>query len=581
MATISFQKRLILVYSFFVTILVVMISSFYFLYSFSEREKQIKDDLINRGEQMASQLDTVLSTMDFVTIDLMSQWDFMPALATLSIFDRENPDNRQALVDALLTVEKSLYRYSIMRDFHRVAVYTPKGDFFSNNFIPRPASDIIKSWINDNPILKEVERRKGKILILSPYPDHWQKENKIQVFGLMRAIIGQKVSDIHGYIEVQNPYSLIEEIFTLPEDMGISVDVRTDEGMILYQSGQKWASQKGFSFATQLEYSHIKIKLNRSRKESLSSLYSFIFLYIIAVLCILILSLVFVRYFTLELTKPLEKLTRHINSIDLGTLPRPVDLKSSHNEIESLNYAFTLLQNRLNESIKREIVSHSLQVQANFDSLQAQVNPHFLFNILNVISSMGLESDTLEICEMCDHIASMLRYSTSTQQRDSSIRHEIEHVTDFLVLLKKRYEHKLTYSFHVNEAILDLKIPKIILQPLVENSVDHNFQSGRQSIHIEISGGPLKSPGGWYLEIQDDGCGIQREKLKNLKEEMKTVREQITIKKEIVELNLGGLGLVNTYIRLLLYFDKRLSFEIENRTSSGVRIRISAQGEDS
>ena len=576
MAAISFQKRLILVYSLFVSILVVMISSFYFFYSFSQREKQIREDLINRGEQMASQLDTILSTMDFVTIDLMSQWDFMPALATLSIFDRENPENRLAVVDALLTVEKSLYRYSIMRDFHRVAVYTPKEDFFSNNFEPRPASDIFKGWLNENPVLKEVEKRKGKILILPPYYDQWQRGNKVLVFGLMRAVIGQKESDIHGYIEVQNPYTLIEEIFTLPHDMGISVDVRTNEGNVLHQSGKEWASQKGFSFSTKLDYSQITIELKRSRKESLSSLYSFILLYLIGVMCILILSLVFVRYFTLQLTKPLEKLTHHINSIDLGTLPRPVDLQSSHNEIESLNYAFTLLQNRLNESVKREIVSHSLQIQANFDSLQAQVNPHFLFNILNVISSMGLESDNLEICEMCDHIASMLRYSTSTQQRDSTIRNEIKHVSDFLILLKKRYEHKLSYSFQVAEEVLNFKIPKIILQPLVENSVDHSFQEGKQSVHIEIYGGSLEVPGSWYLEIQDNGCGISREKLEGLHAEMKKVKDQITVKKEIVELNLGGLGLVNTYIRLLLYYKNELTFEVMNRPAGGVRIRIAA-----
>ncbi|MDA3957809.1 sensor histidine kinase [Oceanispirochaeta sp.] len=575
MATISFQKRLILVYSLFVTLLVVLISSFYFFFFYTEGEKRIKEDLTNRGEKMASQLDTVLSTMDFVTIDLLSQWDFMPALATLSIFDREIPENRLAIVDALLTVEKSLYRYSIMRDFHRVAVYTPKADFFSNNFEPRPGANIIKGWLNDNPMLKIVDARKGKILILPPYPDQWQKENVIRVFALMRAVVGQKENEINGYIEVQNPYSLIEDIFTLPPDMAIAIDVKTKEGNVLFQNGQHGATPKGFAFSTTSKYTQITIELKYSRKDAFASLNSIILFSMIGVISILFLSLVFVRYFTLQLTKPLEKLTRHINSIDLGTLPLSVDLQSSHNEIESLNYAFTLLQNRLNESVKREIVSQSLQVQANFDSLQAQVNPHFLFNILNVISSMGLESDNMEICEMCDHIASMLRYSTSTQQRDSSIRQEIEHVTDFLVLLKKRYEHKLTYVIKIDENILDQVIPKIILQPLVENSVDHSFQKGKQNVHIEIKGGPLESVGSWYLEILDNGCGISDEKLEWIESEIKKVKNRIIISKEIVELNLGGLGLVNTYIRLLLYFNDDIDFSIENRLSGGVKIKIS------
>ncbi|MDC7235114.1 MAG: histidine kinase [Spirochaetales bacterium] len=570
----SFQKRLILVYSLLISGLILILSLAYVISIYSDRLERLNKDLEYRCIQMASQLDTVVSTMDFVSVDLVSLWEFMPAMATLHYYDRNLPENKNALMEAQHSVEKLLYRYSLIRDFHRVAVYNNQGDFFTNNFGPEPDKNFKKQWIESSSVLQECKQKNGKILITGPFPDHWNRDVQPAVFSVLRAVVGQQKGEVLGYIEVQNPYSLIESILSVPEGLHVSVTAVTDEGAVLFDKSMADEQEDDLIVRIKAPKSAVAITLRESRKDALTSLNRFITLFSAVLLLLLVVSVLVIRFFTLQMTGPLEKLTKHIEALDLGSLPRSVDLKSSHNEIEELNFAFAHLQKRLNESVQREIISHSLKIQANFDSLQAQVNPHFLFNVLNVISSMGAESDNTKICDVCDQIASMLRYSTSTLDRDSTIGQEIEHAEYYLKLQKLRYEHKLEYSFEVSDRIVQSQIPKIILQPLIENSIEYGFEGTPGVLEITVRG-DLDSKGGWFLEIEDNGPGMEEDKLKSILKDIREIRGRISLKDELVELNLGGLGIVNTYLRLYLYFRDLLDFSIENRASGGIHIRIS------
>ncbi len=109
-----------------------------------------------------------------------------------------------------------------------------------------------------------------------------------------------------------------------------------------------------------------------------------------------------------------------------------------------------------------------LQLQAQLDMLQAQVNPHFIYNTLNVISSRGILDDDEVICDICDDLAGMLRYSTDTEKKTATIRMELEYLRKYFSLMKYRYEYKLEYAIEMDPEIDEQWIPKLTVQQFVE-----------------------------------------------------------------------------------------------------------------
>jgi len=256
---------------------------------------------------------------------------------------------------------------------------------------------------------------------------------------------------------------------------------------------------------------------------------------------------------------------------ELRNLPEKIIFNNrSNNEIKALNHSFQNLKERLNESIKREVKSYALQLQASFDSLQAQVNPHFIYNILNFISTKGALNSDNEICEICDEIAAMLRYSTSTYMRKATIKEEIGHVNNYLSIMKKRYLHKLEYKIDVEDTVSEQEIPKIVVQQIVENSINHGFKGEVLTIKIKS----YINDDFWYIDIIDNGNGISLVKLEDLQKKMKDMANDIANFKTSHEFSIGGMGLLNTYARLMLFYNNKFVFRIINLENGGVKVTI-------
>ena len=146
------------------------------------------------------------------------------------------------------------------------------------------------------------------------------------------------------------------------------------------------------------------------------------------------------------------------------------------------------MRSRLSRAISRERQLQLLQLQAQFDMLQAQVNPHFIYNALNVISSRGILDDDEVICDMCDDLAGLLRYSTDTKEKYAAIREEITYLERYFSLLKYRYEHKLEYRIELDASIEEQRVPKLVIQQLAENSVNHGYANSSKVMEISVRG---------------------------------------------------------------------------------------------
>lgn len=264
------------------------------------------------------------------------------------------------------------------------------------------------------------------------------------------------------------------------------------------------------------------------------------------------------------LTRPIKSLQETVENTNIENLKdnRHLDGAGAPDEFQELIRAYQAMTFRLDEALQNEKQAAKLQLQAQFDTLQAQVNPHFIYNVLNTISSRAILDNDEAICEMCGSLGTMLRYSTNNKERYASVEKELEYLDSYFYLLKARHENSLDVTIDVDRKIRKQVIPKMTLQQLVENCVKHGFRNMDTGRHISVTGRVEK--GRWTIRVQDNGSGVPGQTLLALQERLEEVRRDILERSKPAEMEIGGMGIVNTYARCLLLYPEDLVFEMEN-----------------
>lgn len=591
----SFQTRLFMTYFLLIILLVVILGVCFYQYTSDVFEANAYSNLTVITNKMSQQLDNLINPMDLITTYLLSTEGFMSSMTSLATIDRDNPQNRIYITEGKTTIYSNVLNYTTDKNFYRVSFFNDNGDFLTSSFRIQNVTTNLDGLIHDLRWRPQADHARGQVVIIPPYLDPWAVSEKTKVFGLARCLQGPKGS--MGYIEVQQRYSELEEIFAIPEEENIKVLALTEAGELFFSNGKVDDVLYGYcsKFAPGIQkpvsvernpltgndeivagavsdYTGIKVVLVQDRNALLKPLLYTGYITLILGILILIVSLGYIYIFSRQLSKPVRQLKDKMEGTELENLPEKITFESSNNEFKALNKSFQRLRERLNDAVSREIKSHTMQIQANFDSLQAQVNPHFIYNILNVLSNRGLINGDEEICEICDSIASMLRYSTSTVKRTATIGEELEHVRNYLMLMKKRFEHKLEFNFDVDPVIYLETIPKIVLQQIVENSINHGFEKIQTTMEISISG--YISGGWWFIEIRDNGQGFNPEILDDLLIQMKAIKSELAGSELHTGFAIGGMGLLNTYARMVLFYNRQFVFRLDNVEDGGAKVTI-------
>jgi two-component system sensor histidine kinase YesM len=226
-----------------------------------------------------------------------------------------------------------------------------------------------------------------------------------------------------------------------------------------------------------------------------------------------------------QIIKPIRILRRQMESVELETLQDAFPTVTSLNDLVALEKTFSKMRVRLGEEVTRQLRSRELQMQANYDALQLQINPHFLYNVLHVITQKGLDSQNNEICEICSDLAAMMRYSTSTLQRTATIQEELNHVAAYVSLMQKRYENRINFKVIADEGVVCYDIPKMTLQQFVENAITHSFSAGLKEVSVAIQCVAYDS--GWRIRIVDDGPGFSPDMLEQLTKEIPELQHKL------------------------------------------------------
>jgi two-component system sensor histidine kinase YesM len=246
-----------------------------------------------------------------------------------------------------------------------------------------------------------------------------------------------------------------------------------------------------------------------------------------------------------------------------------VVIEYTDDEFVQLCNSYNQLLKRLNHARRQEEQMSLLHLQAEFDALQAQVNPHFIYNVLNVISHRGVINRDEEICNICEKLASMLRYAAGTSRPLVTIREELEYLEGYLYLLKTRYRDKLEYAIEVKEDVLEQRIPKIVLQQFIENSITHGFKDSPGIMPLSVRGWTAEDY--WYVEVRDNGGGFSETRKAALETRMAEIKTMVG--EANLNLDFGGMGLLNIYARCLILFGDAVIFRLFN-TGTGAAVTV-------
>jgi two-component system sensor histidine kinase YesM len=566
------------------------------IYNLKHLEMISLQNLDRLCKNMAHQLDASVRPMVSITEFLLSDVKTLTAITTLAQAGR-NGLNDIFISNAKDDIRHSLVTYHNRMNYYRVTFFDENGVIISSNFQVSTVPDG-EANLSMTPYVGLAEEALGKPILIPSYNDPWNMKNPELVFGLARFIMG---NDNRSYIEVQKTMKSLENIYSLNNADTFRVVVLNNRGDVFYsqleEQDDKFLPELRRRIDPMTPITEIDGRFAASyystdtgthtvviqnRESTLREVYKITFATIIMTFCLWAGSVVVITLLARRMTAPVNRLMEHIESTGLHNIEHEVVLDYHDDEFAQLGQSYNDLLKRLNTARLQEQQMSLLHLQSEFDALQSQVNPHFLYNVLNVISHRGVRNGDEVICDICEHLAAMLRYSAGVSHRFVSVRQEINYLCDYLYLLKTRYHDELTYDFDLSPEVLDQRIPKIVLQQIVENCITHGFAKGSTGDSIGDNSGVLRVmninvkgytvDGHWYVEITDNGSGFNDEAKHSLEERMAGLADNLNEGK--VKLDIGGMGLLSIYARLLIAFGDDAVFRIEN--TGGARVTVGA-----
>ncbi len=271
------------------------------------------------------------------------------------------------------------------------------------------------------------------------------------------------------------------------------------------------------------------------------------------------LCLVFSYMTSRQLIKPIRKLKKVIHKTMLDTLDEnnKAELRNSFVELEELNQEFADMNVNLKNSMNALLDSRAQELKSRNLALQSQINPHFYYNMLASIIVLAEMERKDEVIMICRNLTRMMRYITDTSNAPVTLREEMDYVRKYLYCMKVRFQENLNYTVDIDDSILDVPVPKLIIQPIVENALKYGIDC-KPPWNLSIRS--IISESSWQIEVKDSGTGFSEESLAMIRERIRIADEQ----PGLPELNIDGLGLLNVYIRWHLHCGTEIIFEYGN-----------------
>lgn len=596
-------RRKIIVMNILVIIVLIMILSFCaYFYLVRISINNFRQQLSIETASIESQIDNTMGMADEMALQLavndyiINTFQKIPNVLHKSNYFIENPT-----VDA--NVKKFLLSYMLKTNLiGRVCLFDNNKNFIfvgsavdygyiEKNCLDYSFMDHIQTYFTDSE----------KATLFELYQEDPFSVVEGEVLSATREIKDYLVlpSDTVGYVQVQIPVKYFNKIFNSINYSMEGYIINADTKKIIYQhnesksgieiakkivNGKKkqdiYLDKHIYAKVSEMENYHLQIIL-LEKNDVLVQYAITTFIWMI----LLILGIVFLVLFgqiqiIKRTTQPIVELCEFVENmeVDEKLLDLPTVVSKEDDELRKLNTAFSSLLKNLKQSMEKHMVSQINEVKSHMYALQSQMNPHFIHNILTIISTMASQEEYSKIPSICEKLSEMIRYSTTFHDSFLSIGEELDNTINYLELMKLRYEDKFEYNISYLSADLDIKVPKFIFQPLVENCFSHGFKTKEFPWQLEII--LFADNWNWQIEICDNGNGVSQDKLLQIIEECDRIKEK-NFEDMVKELKIGGLSIKNICARIYMAYGEHMLFEVESEEQEGFIVRLGVKNYDS
>ena len=288
-------------------------------------------------------------------------------------------------------------------------------------------------------------------------------------------------------------------------------------------------------------------------------------IYVLVAIGLMAVALFFSRFVAKSITLPIQRLCESMERVQEGDFSVSDIVVDSENEIGSLTKSFNVMTQRIHELMAQNIWEQEAKRKSELKALQSQINPHFLYNTLDSIIWMAEGKKNEEVVLMTASLARLLRQSISNEDELVSIGQEIEYARGYLTIQKMRYKDKLEFWIEVEPSILNIRLIKLVLQPVIENAIYHGLKY-KESRGLLLVKGFMKN-GNAVLQVIDDGVGMDQETLDHIYERHK------------VDYHSNGVGIYNVQKRLQLYYGNEYGIVYESKPGEGTTATITIPGQ--
>jgi two-component system sensor histidine kinase YesM len=435
--------------------------------------------------------------------------------------------------------------------------------------------DVKNAWFHANEEwMREARKADGRLVFIPRNNPAYYTSTKEEVLSVARMIIDPVTFLELGFVKIDLFYQGVQNILYPNHQNTIQFFIYSNNNELLFPAslenraflpkenlveieGRDYLTTGITSANTGMEiyllYPYNVLQKDAQKIQQVMQIVTFTFLILSIIICI---------WFSDKLTRPLRALYLDMKEFGKGDFSRRTQI-TNRDEIGTLSKGFNLMAERI-QSLVRENYEIELNRRiAEVLLLQSQMNPHFLYNTLETISMSALNHDDLETSDIVARLGKMLRYSISIKKELVRLESEIRFCEDYLDLQILRLGNKLKYEISLGIELEDCLVPKLILQPFVENVIMHALGSSPVKIWIMA----VVQWDKLLLLIKDDGIGMSKQHLNDIEKKMYSLEEEIKIIHN--RTNCGGIALRNVHQRLRLLYGQNNGVSVVSSPNEG------------
>jgi sensor histidine kinase YesM len=392
------------------------------------------------------------------------------------------------------------------------------------------------------------------------------------------------ISDNSMILMQKNIRNMSEAYLDLAEK---SVDAKRGNKIVKYKEYYEEASTMHDYISTYInKLNDEQFKYNSDKYELLRVSLNYLEVTSTSVLLVLmVFNIILIIIVTRSITDPLMKLTEAANEVTAGNFEVGLVRVNSTDEVGIVTKAFNTMIASIHQYIiktkesmelesrmkEKELMMASHLKDAQLKYLQAQINPHFLFNTLNAGAQLAMMEGSDKTCQFIENVADFFRYNMKSFEQDCTLRDEIKLVDTYIYILNVRFSGGIHFYKEIDERVLDVRVPSMILQPVVENAVNYGIRDIDYEGEIRMR--VYQSEDHILITIADNGAGMEQSTIDRIMNS--DIKTGTSARDQTITKDSNGIGLGNVINRLKLYYGTQDIFNIESEgRNKGTRVTI-------